>query len=217
MVVLPHNVLSEIAAKADPRTQVRLRATSKALYSDPLAATKPLREGYTYGTGKLQKEYNELPKKLRRISASIPTRVPKRARESSQYVRDVEGFVADVVKAYKLAVRRNQPTLTLHTYRGFTFTPVIERVLGREFHPKLGVSPFRTLTGPREELVTATLTFAKAELPNLTAAVEAMGGRISPAVHWERRYWPDQPLDEEREYRRAERIARRAARRMQEQ
>lgn len=64
-----YNVLSLISSKADPRTQVRLKALDRRTRADPLMPRNPLRVGYAHGTaaGGWQKKFNTLPKRLEYI------------------------------------------------------------------------------------------------------------------------------------------------------
>lgn len=68
---LPYNVLSVIASKADRPTQARMRVMDRRTYADPLMRVRnpPKGQGYLYGTGKLQKLYNDMPRRLRVLVA----------------------------------------------------------------------------------------------------------------------------------------------------
>ena len=64
-----YNVLSVISSKADPRTQVRLKALDRRTRADPAMPRSPLKVGYAHGTaaGGWQKKFNTLPKRLEYI------------------------------------------------------------------------------------------------------------------------------------------------------
>lgn len=61
--MLPQNTLSVVYRHADARTKARLRAVSRAAYRDPLMPA-PLRRGYAFGTGTRQRDYNQLAKRI---------------------------------------------------------------------------------------------------------------------------------------------------------
>ncbi len=61
---LPRNVLSVIYSKADPKTKARLRVLDKHALADPLMPA-PLKRGYAFGTGRYQKLYNTIEKRVR--------------------------------------------------------------------------------------------------------------------------------------------------------
>lgn len=215
MVTLPNNVLSKIAAASDPRTQMRLRATSKALYADPLGATKTLRQGYAYGTGTLQKDYNELPKKLRRLSAQLGVGSSRsrswKISDALYQLQHVRSFVEEVLKAYKRAVRSDQSHATV------THSQLAERVMAGKYRSSTGF----TMSVPREEMVTTTLRYAKKvmqspEMQQARKAARFVKNKIHFFIQKMKISWPNRALTEdEREQSRARRIARRAARRMQ--
>ena len=229
--MLPRDVLAKIASHANTRTQMRMRATSKAMYTNRLAATRPLRLGYAYGTGKLQKDYNELPGKLRTLEkTAMLLVVRKRWAPHPQWYRELRflrEFVEETLQDYKSSIKTNHPNVTVDTLGGFAFLGAFERELAGKFQKQAGTSGFVTYTAPREDLVTAALVAAKGALPGLAAQAQAAGsgsirpldlakarrGRKQTAAHdwqYEMRLAP-----EERARSRASRLARRAARRLQ--
>lgn len=64
MSQLPYNVLAHIASKADSHTKARMRVMNRTTYADP-RLRGPRGVGYLYGTGELQKLYNDMPRRLK--------------------------------------------------------------------------------------------------------------------------------------------------------
>ncbi len=62
-VYLPRNILIEIAKKANKRTQARMKVLNKAMLANARLPSV-LKQGYVYGTGKYQREYNQLWRRL---------------------------------------------------------------------------------------------------------------------------------------------------------
>lgn len=107
---LPHDVLVKIASLANARTQLRMRTASRALYANSSAHTKPLSTGYAYGTGALQKDYNELPKILRKLAAQTKFKPYPGAPIDTEWSRlfMLLRFLVGVMKAYRAAAKQNR-------------------------------------------------------------------------------------------------------------
>lgn len=142
-MALPHNVLSVIYRHADPVTKARLRTTSKQAYRDPLMP-RPLRQGYAYGTGKYQKAYNTLLKRV-----GIPTRKHwaydwTLAGGETFYptpgVSDLTDLIIFAMTAYKHAVKTGSPNISISTLAGAG-----ERRVVRDPGPDLGFRHLRRL------------------------------------------------------------------------
>lgn len=63
-MTIPFNVIPVIYSKADGRTKARLQTLSMATRAHPHMQDGVPRTGYLYGTGRHQKLYNQLPRRL---------------------------------------------------------------------------------------------------------------------------------------------------------
>lgn len=113
--MLPYDMLSKISSKADRRTQARMRMMDRTTRADPLLRVRnpPKGKGYMYGTGgALQKVYNDMPRKLRVLRASLAA---KAASETTAALRakwsrlqaEVDGYV-DEFGMYKKEYLRSK-------------------------------------------------------------------------------------------------------------
>lgn len=189
---LNYNSLAKIASFANARTQLRLRAASKALYSDPLAATKQLRRGYAYGTGPLQKLYNEVPKRVRKVKAGVDliSLTIKRRQVTGagaqlrriNLTRHLLSLVQGVYRAYKLAVKTGSQ---IAEYRDSGGLASARRGLSANVNSRINPDHIFsstaaarrdvgtvTYTMPREYMMTALLTAVKPILAELEAVIE---------------------------------------------
>lgn len=64
--LLPHNVIALIASKADMRTRARMRALDRQSARDP-RLHQVVERSYLAGTGRYQRLWNQLPKRLAQI------------------------------------------------------------------------------------------------------------------------------------------------------
>lgn len=93
---LPQDVIGLIASKTDVRTRARMRAMNKASSKNPVMA-KTLRTGYAYGTGKHQRLYNELWKRLVQMERSYPSHPP---RPEMHRLYALQREVGDAIRKY---------------------------------------------------------------------------------------------------------------------
>lgn len=174
---LPHNVLVKIATKANARTQVRLRATSKTLYADPMAATKRLRRGFAYGTGgALQKEYNQMPKRLRKLGIAARLLPQPLKTTITDKVFWLELFVNASFDVYRQAVRNNAAMVEFGgtvdlTEFGTTPEQLFAGIPGATTRLHFGATLVHVL--PREKMMAAVLRFAVGVVRELEAQVAA--------------------------------------------
>ncbi len=111
-VTLPQNVLSHVYRLANARTQTRLRATSKNMRRDPLMPAPAVRQGFAFGTGgKLQKLYNQLPKRFRALENKMRqfkawyTPYIVDDKDHSDVLRHIHALFNESMSAYKQAVK----------------------------------------------------------------------------------------------------------------
>lgn len=202
---VPHNVLSVVYRHADARTKARLRAASRATLRDPLMP-QPLRRGYAYGTGKYQKAYNELSKRLSTLSTRC-------VGVSMKYeVGVLKQLVDDVKKLYQ----KSSSSSLVFSHDSFRKNPGLYDIFDR-------------LTVDREQAMDRVLEYGERKMreyqahmaPCLTASdanVSRMKARTAIQMKgWrkdrQRPLW-DWGLEGDREEARAVKIARRAARSM---
>lgn len=108
MAQLPRNMIVEIARRATKGVQARMKALSRNARDDPLMPTGTLPTGYLYGTGRHQREYNELGKRLLVLYGAL-----KEAARGASLAPHERSFVSrayfawqQAVYKYRMAVRR---------------------------------------------------------------------------------------------------------------
>jgi hypothetical protein len=198
--MLPHDVLSVVYRHANTRTRARLHATSRATRRDPLMPP-PLRQGYAYGTGRYQGAYNSLAKR-------IDTLLKRCERDEFEFWEKLDD-VKNLVEAGKEAYRKARGTAAVRVNLGiFRMVPALRG---------------RTTVG-REEFMDAVLAHATRETrrheaamrPCLTASnanVSRAKGRARRDAKQDTAFWHE-PDPDARRARHADKIARRAARRL---
>lgn len=234
---LPRDMLAEVYAKADARTKARLRTVNKAAAKNALMPPAVLKKGYAFGTGRYQKAYNTLDKWFaqtletiahaatanpRRLAALMTLRAPNAINDLFRAAKDAQRAVRVGYSLYRGAVRDGEPDIYFN--RSYATAS-----LRRDVFPELrwGRPKKMAFYHPdREAFMDAVLRYGiqkKLELEQLVKTVNVTDANRSQASSYlrylkkRRRVTFAYPLQSDyvsKNEKRAERIARRAARRL---
>lgn len=191
IVMLPLDVLGLISSKLNGRTRVRLAATSKQMYSDPRIATRPRKTGFYYGTGgRLQKDYNELAKRIRAAMVTVYVQNDRSLRPKQKKLGDLALWWHKKREAYVKAM--TGPALRTCRYAD------AERVVTRAL--KEALNRFKALGGKRG---------GGLPVNNATLSMFAQNGRSDMKMRRERQSPSAQRLAKRAAERRRRRLLRR--------